>query len=113
MSEPWWDDMSFRGTLHATADIVRQLAKIAGHNLSTENIRDSWVGDNDIYVRAATWCSDDALRSVRTPARNDGIDVLHFLYLEPGTILLSDDVRMLEIAEAVDVNTYAAGAVLG
>jgi hypothetical protein len=73
-----------------------------------ERIGASYNKSIDVFIKAQNHSSTYDLLEMRKPARNDAIDLAHFLYLGPQTQLITRDEGMKGIASAIGISVSAS-----
>lgn len=105
----WWftnTDRDFDFTVHGFAT---RLADIMGNKSETmiENLRGSYNGSIDIFMKALSKSAMLMTTNMSTPARNDAVDLGHFLYLKPGMTFISEDIKARDLAGLVNVKSIS------
>lgn len=89
------------GMVHVALDFCGQV----GHELAEEEVYDSYNQSIEVFIKAFSWIMDDISKNGRTMGKNDPLDLAHFLYLTPDSVLLTNDGRMRQVAKSIGVMT--------
>lgn len=88
-------------------------AGVFGRELKEEEavglVHDSYDGTISAFVSAFSMRAMDYFAGLSAPARNDALDLAHFLYLREGDELVTDDVALGRVGRSVGVVTRASG----
>jgi hypothetical protein len=72
-------------------------------------VHDSYDGSIDVFVNALSFVSMAMTANMDLPGRNDALDLAHFLFLEKGDTLATDDNKARAVAEAAGVRVIGSG----
>jgi hypothetical protein len=89
------------------AALAEAVAGITGDTSETfiEELIRSYDGSIDAYLRALN-CRHFEEVLGRAPARNDAIDIAHFLYLVPEATLVTTDRSLAQLAARLEIPCY-------
>ncbi|HVZ85859.1 MAG TPA: hypothetical protein VHG72_02755 [Polyangia bacterium] len=68
---------------------------------------DTYNSTIDAFIDAFSIASIKATGNMNAPGRNDGMDFMHFFYMNPSTVLLSDDVKQRSYAQGAGQSTVS------
>ena len=87
--------------LTEAATICAGRISAAGRPCTYDELLARYDGTLKWSIQASRFVQTEALPTGNTPARNDMIDILHFLYVNEGTILISEDSLSIKICDAL------------
>lgn len=85
----------------AQAELFAERCGLPDPKDASVTIAESYDGSIDPYFVASSFVDSQRAARQEPAARNDGIDLMHFVYLVPGVELVCDDRRMRATAEAI------------
>lgn len=93
--------LNYQLTLYAMAEKFSEEIGITNIK-EQQTIFDSYNHTIDSYVKAFSFLSLDSM-SGNAPERNDGLDILHFLYMRPTSLLVSNDSKLTTLARHLGI----------